>query len=53
MGTKNDTPDRGVKTRGNGEGSVYFDTNKQCWFAKVTVDGKRALRISAGCDGGE
>ena len=41
MGTKNDTPDRGVKTRGNGEGSVYFDTNKQCWFAKVTVDGKR------------
>ena len=47
MATKNDTPDRAARTRGNGEGSVYFDTNKQCWFAKVTVDGKRRKKAAA------
>lgn len=32
--------------RGNGEGSVYFDSAKQRWFAKVSVDGKRRKKAA-------
>jgi len=46
MAPNNDTSERSGRTRGNGEGSVYFDTGKQCWFAKVTVDGKRRKKAA-------
>jgi integrase len=45
MTDANDAGERN-RGRGNGEGTVYFDSSKQRWFAKVSVDGKRRKRAA-------
>ncbi len=34
------------RVRGNGEGTVYFDRDKNRWIAKVTIDGKRRKKTA-------
>ena len=35
-----------VRSRGNGEGTVFFDSSKQRWIAKVSIDGKRRKKAA-------
>jgi integrase len=34
------------RVRGNGEGTVYYDRDKNRWIAKVTIDGKRRKKTA-------
>ena len=44
MAKKTETKQKNVKSRGNGDGSIYFNESRKCWIAQATVgrtaDGK-------------